>query len=106
MKPEETVFHEITLQDKAWMDRKFAEDDRNACEYSFANNFMWRNVYQVRVAELHGCLGVRFISRETGTTMTISIQERSLRRLPAKNCTESAITLPALKIRETGLMSR
>ena len=41
MKPEETVFHEITLQDKAWMDQKFAEDDRNACEYSFANNFMW-----------------------------------------------------------------
>ena len=26
MKPEETVFHEITLQDKAWMDRKFAEE--------------------------------------------------------------------------------
>lgn len=64
MKPEETVFHEITLQDKAWMDRKFAEDDRNACEYSFANNFMWRNVYQVRVAELHGCLVVRFIDGE------------------------------------------
>ena len=39
MKPEETVFHEITLQDKAWMDQKFAEDDRNVCEYSFANNF-------------------------------------------------------------------
>ena len=64
MKPEETVFHEITLQDKAWMDQKFAEDDRNACEYSFANNFMWRNVYQVRVAELHGCLVVRFIDGE------------------------------------------
>ena len=64
MKPEETVFHEITLQDKAWMDRKFAEDDRNACEYSFANNDMWRNVYQVRVAELHGCLVVRFIDGE------------------------------------------
>ncbi len=65
MKPEETVFHEITLQDKAWMDRKFAEDDRNACEYSFANNFMWRNVYQVRVAELHGCLVVRFIDGDS-----------------------------------------
>ena len=64
MKPEETVFHEITLQDKAWMDQKFAEDDRNVCEYSFANNFMWRNVYQVRVAELHGCLVVRFIDGE------------------------------------------
>ncbi len=25
---------------------------------------MWRNVYQVRVAELHGCLVVRFIDGE------------------------------------------
>ena len=53
MKPEETVFHEITLQDKAWMDQKIAEDDRNDCEYSFANNIMSRNEYHVRVADLH-----------------------------------------------------
>ena len=24
-------FHEITLDDKAWMDARFQEDDRNAC---------------------------------------------------------------------------
>lgn len=53
-------FHEITLADKAWMDEKFAEDDRNACEYTFANNFIWRKVYQVEVAEICGCLVIRF----------------------------------------------
>lgn len=53
-------FHEITLEDKVWMDTKFAEDDRNACEYTFANNFIWRKVYQVEVAEIAGCLVIRF----------------------------------------------
>ena len=24
-------FHEITLDDKTWMDARFQEDDRNAC---------------------------------------------------------------------------
>ena len=43
-------FHEITLDDKAWMDARFQEDDRNACEYTFANNFVWRKVYHVEVA--------------------------------------------------------
>ncbi|MBO5068796.1 MAG: GNAT family N-acetyltransferase [Roseburia sp.] len=56
-------FHEITIQDKKWMDEKFAEDDRNACEYTFANNFIWRKVYQVEVAELYGCLLVRFVEQ-------------------------------------------
>lgn len=53
-------FHEITLADKAWMDARFAEDDRNACEYTFANNFIWRKVYQVEVGEICGCLVIRF----------------------------------------------
>ena len=44
-------FHEITLDDKSWMDARFQEDDRNACEYTFANNFVWRKVYHVEVAE-------------------------------------------------------
>lgn len=56
----EVNFHEITLNDKQWMDRHFAADNRNACEYSFANNYMWRNVYQVEVAEICGCLVIRF----------------------------------------------
>lgn len=57
----EVKFHDITIEDKAWMDARFAEDGRNACEYTFANNFIWRKVYQVEVAELHGCLVIRFI---------------------------------------------
>lgn len=61
MKMTDVKFHEITMQDKAWMDEKFAEDDRNACEYTFANNFIWRKVYLVEVAELYGCLLVRFV---------------------------------------------
>lgn len=54
-------FHEIALEDKAWMDKHFAEDNRNACEYSFANNYMWRKVYQVEVAEVCGCAVIRFV---------------------------------------------
>ena len=38
----EIKFHDITMEDKAWMDAHFAEDGRNACEYTFANNFIWR----------------------------------------------------------------
>lgn len=54
-------FHEITLEDKAWMDTCFSEDDRNACEYTFANNFIWRKVFQVEVARVHDCLVIRFL---------------------------------------------
>lgn len=60
METAEMKFHEITLEDKEWMDARFAEDDRNACEYSFANNFVWRKVYHVEVAEYAGCLVIRF----------------------------------------------
>lgn len=57
----EIKFHDITIEDKAWMDARFAEDGRNACEYTFANNFIWRKVYQVEVAGIHGCLVIRFV---------------------------------------------
>lgn len=60
-------FHEITLDDKAWMDARFQEDDRNACEYTFANNFVWRKVYHVEVAEKYGCAVIRF--EEEGVVM-------------------------------------
>ena len=99
MKPEETLFHEITLQDKAWMDQKFAEDDRNACEYSFANNFMWRNVYQVRVAELHGCLVVRFIrpvSRifKARNVIALPMQFLAGKRRKLLSCIDIVIVVP------------
>ena len=60
-------FHEITLDDKSWMDARFQEDDRNACEYTFANNFVWRKVYHVEVAEKYGCAIIRF--EEEGVVM-------------------------------------
>lgn len=60
VKPE---FHELTLADRDWMNAKFAEDGRNACEYTFANNFIWRKVYQVEVAELCGCLIIRSVEQ-------------------------------------------
>lgn len=56
----EIKFHEIALEDKQWMDAKFAADDRNACEYTFANNFIWRKKFHVEVAEICGCLVIRF----------------------------------------------
>ena len=54
-------FHEITLQDREWMSQRLAEDDRNACEYTFANNFIWRKIYGVAVAQIYGCLVIRFM---------------------------------------------
>ena len=48
-------FHKITLADKEWMQRLFAESDLKACEFSFSNNYIWREVYQVEVAQMEGC---------------------------------------------------
>lgn len=64
MKTTDIKFHEITLADKAWMDARFAEDDRNACEYTFANNFIWRKVYHVEVTEICECLVIRFVENK------------------------------------------
>lgn len=64
METTDIKFHEITLADKKWMDEKLAEDGRNACEYTFANNFIWRKTYQVEVAEACGCLVIRFKENE------------------------------------------
>ena len=67
-------FHEITLDDKAWMDARFQEDDRNACEYTFANNFVWRKVYHVEVAEKYGCAIIRFEEEGVQTFFCASIE--------------------------------
>ena len=75
-------FHEITLDDKTWMDARFQEDDRNACEYTFANNFVWRKVYHVEVAEKYGCAVIRF--EEEGVVMYS--YPRSEERRVGKEC--------------------
>ncbi len=53
-------FHEITMADKAWMDEMYAQDHLYACEYTFANNFVWRAYYRAQVAKLCGCLVLRY----------------------------------------------
>ena len=56
MEKEELVFHKISLADKDWIDEKLKDDDYAACEYTFANNFIWRKVYQAEVGQAYGCL--------------------------------------------------
>lgn len=56
----ELGFHQITMADKAWMSAVYAADTREACEYTFANNFIWRKVYQAEVAQIDGCGVIRF----------------------------------------------
>lgn len=53
-------FKEITLEDKEWITYKLKEDDRRGCEFTFANNYIWRNIYHVEVAKLHDCCVIRF----------------------------------------------
>lgn len=54
-------FHEITLEDKAWLKSKLAEDDNNSCERSFATIFLYRKLYQAQIAEIKGCCVFRCI---------------------------------------------
>lgn len=57
---EKQIFHPISLEDREWMIRKFKEEDRSACEYVFANNLIWAQVYDVQVGEVCGCGVVRY----------------------------------------------
>lgn len=53
-------FHKLTMEDKEWLSQAFREDERKACEFSFANNYLWGEVYQVQVAKCCGCALVRY----------------------------------------------
>lgn len=58
------IFHAITLKDKDWMLAKLREDARQACEYTFTNNFIWSEVYKVEVGSIYGCGVVRYWENE------------------------------------------
>jgi hypothetical protein len=60
LKKEKIIFHPISLTDRDWVNNKLKEDDFMACEYTFANNFMWANIYDVQVGEINGCLVIRY----------------------------------------------
>ena len=53
-------FRPITIDDRDWMSEKLREDNRQGCEYSFANNFIWSVIYKVEVAEVCGCCVIKF----------------------------------------------
>ncbi|MDD6303752.1 MAG: phosphatidylglycerol lysyltransferase domain-containing protein, partial [Lachnospiraceae bacterium] len=54
------TFRPITIDDRDWMSEKLREDNRQGCEYSFANNFIWSVIYKVEVAEVCGCCIVKY----------------------------------------------
>lgn len=56
-------YHEITLSDKEWMDKAFWEEQKKSCEFCFANNFLWKKIYPIEVAERHGCLIMRYVQK-------------------------------------------
>lgn len=57
-------FHELSMEDKEWLKQAFAEDARKACEFSFANNYLWSQVYHVQVAKCCGCALLRYVEDE------------------------------------------
>ena len=56
-------FRPITIDDRDWMSEKLREDNRQGCEYSFANNFIWSVIYKVEVAEVCGCCVIKIRCR-------------------------------------------
>ena len=58
------LFRELREEDKEWLTQAFWEDQRKACEFSFANNYLWDMVYHVQVAECHGCAILRYVEGE------------------------------------------
>lgn len=44
----------ISLDDKDWIDDILNKYNNMSCEYSFGNNYMWANVYDLKVAEYNG----------------------------------------------------
>lgn len=64
LKKEKLTFHPISLDDRDWINEKLKEDHLDACEYTFANNFMWAKVYDVQVGEVCGCGVIRYREQE------------------------------------------
>lgn len=54
-------FHPLTMGDKEWITGALAPEQRMACEFTFANNYLWRDVYQVQVADCCGCALIRYV---------------------------------------------
>lgn len=53
-------FHLLTMEDKEWLGRALAQEQRRACEFTFANNYLWRRIYRVQAADCSGCALIRY----------------------------------------------
>lgn len=53
-------FYSLSFNDREWITHRLLEDDRQACEYSFANNYLWSDIYGVKMAKEQGCLIFQF----------------------------------------------
>ncbi|MDE7322458.1 MAG: GNAT family N-acetyltransferase [Lachnospiraceae bacterium] len=60
LEQENLIFHPITMDDRDWINEKLKEDNLGACEYTFANNFIWAGVYGVQVGKIHDCGVIRY----------------------------------------------
>ena len=40
---------EITLEDKDWIRELLSYSDYRGCEYTFGNNYIWRNAYNIKI---------------------------------------------------------
>lgn len=63
LEKEKLTFYPISLEDRDWMTQKLQEDDLGACEYTFANNFIWSEVYEVEVGQAYDCGMIRYRER-------------------------------------------
>lgn len=60
LEQEKLIFHTISIDDRDWINEKLKEDSLGACEYTFANNYIWAGVYSVQVGKVYGCGVIRY----------------------------------------------
>ncbi len=58
-------FRDISLADRAWMEKYLKASDYSGCDYTFGNLYIWKDLYRKQVAEEGGMLCVR--SRKPGS---------------------------------------
>ena len=47
-------FRPIEITDREWVQRHLQEANVRSCEYTFVNNFIWGDQYELRIAEIEG----------------------------------------------------
>lgn len=47
-------FKDVELQDRAWIEERLKQSDFKSCDYSFANNFIWRKPNRIEWADVNG----------------------------------------------------